>query len=94
MQPNRQYKESTLQLRLSIQQKETLSLASKLRQVSLSQFVLENAYTAAQEIIGDQNHFVLSKDQWDQFCKVLDAPARKINSLNRLLNENGVLDDQ
>jgi len=90
MQPSRQYKESTLQLRLSNQQKEALSLASKLRQVSLSQFVLENAYTAAQEIIGDQNHFVLPKDQWNQFCEVLDAPPKKIKSLQRLLNEDSV----
>ena len=93
MQSNRLYKESTLQLRLSKQQKEAMSQASKLRHMSLSHFVLENAYTAAQEILGEQNHFSLSPEQWDQFCEALDAPVRDIHTLKDLLNETSALDD-
>jgi uncharacterized protein (DUF1778 family) len=85
-------KESTLQLRLSKQQKETMTQASKLQNMSLSHFVLENAYTAAKEILAMQTHFVLSAQQWDEFCELLNAPPRKIPALRRLLNEKSVLD--
>ena len=85
-------KESKLQLRLTKQQKEVMHQASKLKHMSLSQFVLENAYTAAQEVLGEQTHFILSEKQWDNFCKALDAPARPIKKLRNLLTEESVLD--
>ncbi len=85
-------KESTLQLRVSSEQKNVLMQAAKLRSMTLSGFVLERAFSAAQELLIEQSHFSLNAEQWDAFCKAIDEPARALPELSKLLNENGLLD--
>lgn len=89
---NLNIKEATLQLRVSSQQKDILSQAAKLLRTTLSNFVLANAYKAAQQVLTDQIHFTLSPEQWNSFCQALDQPARDIPALKALLEEPGVLD--
>ena len=86
-------KETTLQLRVSHKQKEILNQAAKLDQTTLTSFVLENAYRAAQQILSEQVHFTLSPPQWEKFCNLLDQPAHSIPALQALLSEPGLLDD-
>ena len=88
----RNTKESTLQLRVSSEQKNTLIRAAKLGNMTLSGFVLEKAFSAAQEILSAQSHFIMNQDQWDAFCKAIDAPVRIIPELKKLLDEDGLLD--
>ena len=40
----------------------------------------------------DNAHFVLSAEQWDAFCAVLDRPPKEIPELRKLLTQPGVLD--
>ena len=40
----------------------------------------------------DAAHFALHADQWDAFCVVLDAPAKVILPLRKLLSEPSVFD--
>jgi predicted DNA-binding antitoxin AbrB/MazE fold protein len=40
----------------------------------------------------DRAHFALPADRWDAFRAALDAPARVIPSLRKLLTEPGVFD--
>ena len=86
-------KESTLQLRVSVKQKHMLSQAAKLRNMTLSSFVLEKAFTAAEELLFEQMHFSLEQSQWEVFCEAIDKPARSIPNLSKLLNEKGLLDE-
>ena len=65
----------------------------------MSDFILENAVTAAQEVIAreslaDQTLFVLPKQQWDAFCAALDARPKRKPALKRLLTEAGLFDEQ
>ncbi len=85
-------KQTKLQLRLRLEQKEVIAQAARLRQTTVSNFLLENAYVAAQQVLAEQVHFTLSPERWRAFCKALDAPPRKIPALKKLLTEPGVFD--
>ena len=85
-------KQTKLQLRLRKEQKEVIVEAARLRQTTVSNFMLENAYAAAQQVLADQVHFALSPERWRAFCKALDSPPRKIPALKKLLTEPGVFD--
>jgi len=86
-------KETTVQLRVTFQQKKLLNQAAKLRQTTLSSFVIDNAFQAAQQVLAEQAHFILSPEDWLNFSQMLDAPPKFIPKLYSLLNEPSVLDD-
>ena len=85
-------KQATLQLRISSKQKLLLSQAAKLRNMTLSGFVLERAFSAAEELLFDQLHFLLDQSKWEAFCQAIDEPVNAIPNLSKLLNEKGLLD--
>ncbi len=85
-------KESKVQLRMRPLQKDVIARAAALRQTTVTNFMLEHAFTAAQRIIADQTHFYLSPKKWDEFCAAMDAPPRKKPKLRKLLTEPGVFD--
>ena len=87
------HKEATLQLRISSKQKLLLSQAAKLRNMTLSGFVLERAFNAAQELLFDQVNFSLDESSWESFCQAIDAPSVLVANLNQLLNQKGLLDE-
>ncbi len=81
-------------IRVSARQKEVIATAARLKQTTISDFVLEQAYQAARQIVADQTHFVLSRKEWKAFCAALDAPPKSIPALRRLLTEPSVFDVQ
>jgi uncharacterized protein (DUF1778 family) len=85
-------KATTVQLRLRPDQKAVLARAAQLRGTSLSNFMLEHAYEAAQQMLAEQTDLVLSAAEWNAFCKALDAPPREIPALKKLLTEPSVFD--
>jgi uncharacterized protein (DUF1778 family) len=87
-------KQAKVQLRLSAEQKATIAHAARLRQTTLSNFLLENAYSAAQQVLAEQAHFALPPDRWQAFCAALDAPPQDIPALRKLLTEPGVFDER
>ena len=60
-----------------------IARAAELRQTTLSKFMLENAYQAAQQVLADQVHFTVPSARWKAFCHALDAPPRDIPALRR-----------
>jgi len=92
--PNRasSLKTTKVQLRLRPDQKAVLAQAAKLRQTSLSNFMLEHAYAAAQQVLAEQVDIVMPPAEWEAFCKALDAPPRPIPALQKLLREASVFD--
>jgi uncharacterized protein (DUF1778 family) len=85
-------KESKVQLRLRPAQKELIAQAAQLKQTTLTSFMVEHAYSAAQQVLADQVHFALSPERWDAFCAALDAPPKEIRALRRLLTEKSIFD--
>ncbi len=90
--PQTSRKESKVQLRLRPAQKELISLAAQLKQTTLTSFMVEHAFRAAQQVLADQVHFELSAERWEAFCTALDAPPKKIPALRRLLAEKSIFD--
>lgn len=94
---DRTQKASRINIRASARQKSVLKRAARLRQTTMSDFVLENAVRAAQEVIAqqkaaDRTAFTLPKDKWDEFCAALDAPPKPKPALRKLLAEPGLFD--
>ena len=85
-------KVSRFSIRASATQKSVIAEAARIKDTTISDFVLEQSLTAAQHIIADQVHFRLSKKQWKEFCDVLDATPKTIPALRRLLNKPGPFD--
>ena len=85
-------KESKVQLRLRPAQKELIAQAAQLKQTTLTSFMVEHAYSAAQQVLADQVHFALSPERWEAFCAALDAPPKAIPALRRLLREKSIFD--
>jgi uncharacterized protein (DUF1778 family) len=80
-----------VQLRLRPDQKAVLARAAELRQTSLSKFMLEHAYEAAQQVLAEQVDIVMPPAEWEAFCKALDEPPRKIPALKKLLTEGNIV---
>jgi uncharacterized protein (DUF1778 family) len=85
-------KATKVQLRLRPAQKAVLARAAELRQTSLSNFMLEHAYEAAQQVLAEQTDIVLTPAAWRAFCRALDAPPRTIPALRKLLTQPSVFD--
>ena len=85
-------KATKVQLRLRPDQKAVLARAAQLRQTSLSNFLLEHAYEAAQQVLAEQVDLVFPPAEWAAFCKALDAPPRPIPALRKLLTEASAFD--
>jgi uncharacterized protein (DUF1778 family) len=91
--PKTPLKESKVQLRLRPGQKDLIARAAQIKQTTLTNFMVEHAFSAAQEVLADQVHFSLSPERWEAFCAAIDAPPKVIPSLRKLLKKPGVFDD-
>jgi len=87
-------KETRLSIRATWESKELIEKAAKKENKSVSDFVLENALSAAEAIVADDSNFSLDDKQWKNFIAGLDAPPRNIAALRRLLTKPGVFDEK
>ena len=81
-----------LNLRVAPEIKKLLRTAAMLQKHSLTGFVLRSSQNAAETVLAEQTRFVLPEKQWREFNAVLDAPAKEIPALRRLLTEPSVFD--
>ncbi len=79
-------------IRASAGQKKVIAQAARIREKTMSEFVLEQAVLAAQQTLADQSQFTLPKKQWEAFYAALDAPPASVPDLRRLLTQPGVFD--
>ena len=86
-------KDDRLDLRIESSQKEFLRYAAHLYKMELTAFVLSSALKAAEEVIEEKVHFLLSEKQWNSFCKILDRPTREIPKLRKLFSEPNVFEE-
>lgn len=85
-------RETKVQLRMRTLQKDVISRAAELKQTTVTNFMVEHAFQAAQQVLADQAHFYLSPEKWKEFCAALDAPPRPLPRLRKLLAEPSVWD--
>ena len=80
-------KETRLSIRASDPDKVLLMRAAQARRVNVSQFVLQASLEAARTVLAEPTEFRLPAEQWDAFCRRLDAPSQSIPALSRLFAE-------
>ena len=85
MSSNAARKDELIQIRASASTKEILNRAAMLRGQKLSEFMLESARARAEETILDQRLFFLESDAYNEFLRILDAPARPDKAVRALL---------
>jgi uncharacterized protein (DUF1778 family) len=73
-------------------EKATIAKAARLRDTTLTKFILDYSIQAAQRILADQVQFTLSHKDWIAFCQALDAPPRVIPKLRDLLSRPSVFE--
>ena len=56
-------KETRISVRIKPAQKALIARAARLRQSTLTEFVLENALRAASEVVAEEKHFEISPEQ-------------------------------
>jgi len=87
-------KKERLSIRTTSEGKALLERAARKERMNLSDFVLENALSAAEAVVRDDAHFELSDREWKKFITALDAPPRRIEALRKLLKEPAVFDEK
>lgn len=89
-------KQEKFNLRWTAQQEQTIRQAAEVKQKSVSAFILDQAYEAAQKVLHDQDryHFSLTEQQWKEFWAALDAPPKRIPTLHKLMNTPSVFEKE
>ena len=85
-------KSKRLAVRVTKQEHELLTEASRATRTTVSEFVLDAATDAAEQVLADRTEFRLSTEQWRRFIDALDAPVQPLPRLRRLLESPTVLD--
>ncbi len=85
-------KAKTLNLRVTEAQKSAFEQAALIKQTKVSNFILDNAFEAAQEVIRDHHFMSVSEDQWTAICYALDHPPKRNPALRKFLSSQTVFD--
>lgn len=85
-------KAKTINLRVTEEQKSAFEQAALIKQTRVSNFILDNAFEAAQEVIRDQNVMSVSEEQWNAICDALDNPPKSNPALRKLLKTKSVFE--
>jgi uncharacterized protein (DUF1778 family) len=86
-------KESRLSIRVDPTRKAVIARAAKRHGHTISDFVLENAFQMATEVLADEGTIALSRKQVAHIFSVLDRPpARSVAAVRKLLRERSILD--
>jgi uncharacterized protein (DUF1778 family) len=81
-----------LNLRIAPRVKEMIRRAASLQKHSLTDLIVRSSQNAAETVFAAQTRVVLPEKQRRAFNAALDAPAKEIPSLRRLLAKPSVFD--
>jgi uncharacterized protein (DUF1778 family) len=82
-----------LNLRATEQQRQLIDRAAEVLGKSRSEFMLESAVRAAEDVMLDQTYFVLSDEAFDEFLAILEEPVPPTDELRRLMRGQIGVDD-
>ncbi len=80
MQPKRT-RNSTLSMRLTSAQRDSIRAAAQRQNLSVNRFVLEASLAAADRELADERHWVLPAVEFDWLCRLMDAPPVDLPNL-------------
>jgi uncharacterized protein (DUF1778 family) len=87
-------RETRISVRVDPDRKAVIARAAKIRQTTISDFVLENAYNAATKILADETRIVMTAVQFKHFCHALDnPPPASLAKMKKLLNTKTMFDE-
>ncbi|MCZ2341346.1 MAG: DUF1778 domain-containing protein [Bacteroidales bacterium] len=85
--------ESRLSIRVDAARKAVIARAAKQHGETLSDFVLENAYQVATELLTDEGPVSLTRKQLAHIFETLDnPPPTSVAAVRKLLMERSILD--
>lgn len=85
-------KTSRLGFRASESQVKVIRMASDISHKSLTEFITDSAYQAAEKVILDQRLFMVSDAIFNQFSEILDRPAQDNEGLKDLFSSSSPWD--
>ncbi len=85
-------KTSRLGFRASESQAKIIRIASDISHKSLTEFITDSAYQAAEKIILDQRLFMVSGDIFNQFSEILERPEQDNEGLKDLFSSSSPWD--
>lgn len=74
-----------LNLRATEQQRQLIDRAAEALGKSRSEFMLDSAVRAAEDVMLDQTYFVLGEESFDEFLAMLEEPVPPTDELRRLM---------
>jgi uncharacterized protein (DUF1778 family) len=80
-------KSMQLNMRVRPAQRDVIVRAAKVRHKSLTEFVIEAATEAAEDILLNQRIFTASDDQIEEFLRVMDSPVSENPKLQETLSK-------
>lgn len=92
--PARAAKRARLDLRLSAEQKRLFEDAASATDQTMTEFVVQSAEVAAQEILADRTRFVLAPEEWEAFSGAIDGKPRVLPRLAAFLTTPSVLEPE
>jgi len=89
-------KEERIDLRTDNKKKSILKMAAGLRGKTLTDFILDEAYPKAEEIVASEQprRIELDAESWKAFCERLDTPPQENEGLKRLMARPSVFSDE
>lgn len=85
-------KTSRLGFRASESQAKIIRMASDISHKSLTEFITDSAYQAAERVILDQRIFMVSDDIFNKFSEILDRPEQDNEGLKDLFSSSSPWD--
>ncbi len=77
----------TINIRASRQTRDLIDRAAEIQGKNRSEFMLESARKAAEDILLDQRHFLLDEERHRRFVEALEAPVMPNAALRAMLNK-------
>ncbi len=72
--------------RASVPQATIIKMASDISHKSLTDFIIDSAYQAAEKVILDQRLFIVSEEVYQKFSDTLDRPIQENEGLKKLFS--------
>ena len=87
-------KEIRISMRVDPQRKAVIARAAKIQHTTISDFVLDNAYQVASTIVADETTILMTPEQFEHMCRILDNPPKAaLTKMRKLLNTKTVFDE-
>jgi len=91
---NRETKTARLGLRATPEQEQILRRAAEMSRKSLTEFILDSAYRAAEETLLDQRLFLVEGDRYQSLMEMLDRPPADNPGLRDLFAQKAPWDEK